>query len=160
MPTTDHDRVPGVDSRTAPDHVLGFDVHEVLIGSAGSGTDLVALRSSFERGGGHADDLVVLDGDEGLDEVRSHGAGAEPQRTIRHLMRHLDGLDGTGTGHVLAAADAALVAGGQVVVIRHVARADAPRVAAVLRAGGVAHSHYIGAWTTIENGGVPPAPPG
>ena len=70
-------------------------------------------------------------------------------------MRHLDGMDANATGHVMASAEAGLAAGRRVVAIRCVARHDAQRLAALLRTGGVQHAHYVGKWTTIENGMVP-----
>ena len=137
------------------DHFLGFDIHEVLIGTSEPEADLALLRERFVSGGGDSADFTVFDGQGGLDQLRSHGDGAEPMRTFRHLMRHLDGLDANATGHVLASADADLTAGRRVVAIRGVAKHDAQRLAALLRAGGVPHVHYVGKWTTIENGRVP-----
>ncbi len=139
----------------ADDHVLGFDIREILIGAIDPGADLALLQSRFADGGGDRDDFIVLDGQRGLDQLRSHGGRAGPMRTVRHIMRHLDGLDADATGHVLATAEADLTAGSQVIVLRGVARQDAPRLAALLKDGGVAHTHYVGSWTTIEDGGVP-----
>lgn len=134
---------------------LGTTMTEMLIGALDDAGDPGAVRDSFAAAGGDPADLVVLSGQEGLDEVLAHGSGRGVVGAIQHLARHLDRLDSSGTGHVLAAAESALASGRTVIAVRHVHRAEAAPFSNLLRSAGVSHVHYVGRWTLSEFGEAP-----
>jgi hypothetical protein len=134
---------------------LGTTMTEMLIGALDDAGDPGEVGELFVAAGGNPADLVVLSGPEGLDEVLAHGSGRGLVGRIQHLARHIDRLDSSGTGHVLAATESALASGRTVIAVRHVHRAEAASFSDLLRSAGVSHVHYVGRWTLSEFGEAP-----
>lgn len=128
---------------------------EVLVGSLGEGADPEVARARLVAAAGRRADVLALSGPEDLEELRGNGRGIAGR--VRHLVRRIEALDASGTGHVLAGAEADLKAGRTVIVLRHVKDADAAAMSRVLRDAGAPHVHHIGRWTVTEHGCVPRA---
>ena len=135
---------------------LGTTLSQVLIGTLTDGADPQALLDAM-TGAGHApDEVVVLTGPDGLDELLGHDPGHGILGHLTSLIRHIEALDDGGTGHVLSTAERDLRAGRTVVLVLHVGRADAAPLSDLLHVFGVPHVHYIGRWTVAQHG-TPPA---
>lgn len=134
---------------------IGTTLSQVLIGTLIDGADPQALRDAMIDAGQDPDEVVVLTGSDGLDELLGHVPGHGILGHLTHLMRHIEALDNDGTGHVLAAAERDLRAGHAVVLVLHVDRDDAAPLSDLLHVFGVPHVHYIGRWTVAQHGTIP-----
>lgn len=132
---------------------LGTTLSQVLI----DGADPQALRDAMIDAGQDPDEVVVLTGSDGLDELLGHDRDHGILRHLTHLIRHIEALDNDGTGHVLSAAEKDLRSGHTVILVRHVDRTAAAPLSNLLRGHGVPHVHYIGRWTVAEHGAIPVA---
>lgn len=136
---------------------IGTTLSSVLIGALANGAASDAARDALLAAGRAPEDVLVLTGEAGLDELRSRQQGFLP--AITRLIRQIEALQSDGTGHVLEAAESSLRDGHDVVVVRHVDAPAAASLAGLLRANGVSHVHYIGRWTVSESGVVPSPTP-
>lgn len=128
---------------------------QVLVGTLVDGTNPHTLRNAMIHAGRLPDEVVILAGRAGLEELLGHDRDHGILGRLAHLVRHIEALDSDGTGHVLCTAEEDLRAGHSVVLVRHVDRAAAAPLSDLLRGHGVAHVHYIGRWTVAEHGTVP-----
>ena len=129
---------------------------QVLVGTLADGGDPQSLRDAVIETGQMPDDVVLLAGDDGLDELLGHDRDRGIFGRLAHLIRHIETLDSEGTGHVLRTAEAALREGHTVALVSHVDRSTAAPLSDLLRKHGVAHVRYIGRWTVAQHGTVPP----
>ncbi len=136
---------------------LGTTLSNVLIGTLTDGTDPRTLRDEMIGAGRQPDEVVVLTGPDGLEELLGHDRDQGMLGHLTHLVRHIEALDSGGTGHVLSAAERDLRAGQPVVLVRGVDRTAAAPLSDLLRGHGVPHVHYIGRWTVAEHGAIPVA---
>ncbi len=136
---------------------LGTTLSQVLVGTLIDGADPQALREAMVAAGQAPDELVVLSGRDGLDELLGHDQRHGILGQVAHLVRQIEALDSDGTGHVLSTAERDLRAGHTVVLVLHVGRADAAPLSNLLHCFGVPHVHYIGRWTVAQHGTVPAA---
>ncbi len=127
----------------------------MLFGTLIDGTDAQTLREAMIRAGQQPDEVVVLTGPDGLEELLGRDRDQGILGYLTHLVRHIEALDSDGTGHVLSAAESDLRAGHTVVLVRQVDRTAAGPLSDLLRGHGVAHVHYIGRWTIAEHGAIP-----
>lgn len=136
---------------------IGTTLSSVLIGALADDVSSSTAQHALLAAGRPPDDVVVLAGEDGLDELLSRRQGFFP--AITRLVRQLESLESDGAGHVLKEAESSLRDGHDVVVVRNVDGQAAAPLASLLRANGVAHVHYIGRWTVAESGAVPPGDP-
>ncbi len=134
---------------------IGTNLSQVLIGALDDSADPAGLRAAVVAAGKDPADLLVLAGEAGRDELLAHDRRSSIGGWLNHLARHVEELDGGGTGHVVRSAGDDLRAGNTVIVLRHVSRAAAAPMAEVLDRAGVPHVHYIGKWTVAEGGAIP-----
>lgn len=134
---------------------LGTTLSQILLGTLADGADPQALIDAMVAAGHAPDEVVVLAGPDGLDELLGHARGHGILGHLTHLMRHIEALDSDGTGHVLAAAERDLRAGHTVVLVLHVNHTEAATLSALLHVFGVPHVHYIGRWTVAQHGTIP-----
>ncbi len=132
---------------------IGTTLSNVLIGAVEDDVNSDSARAALLAAGRPPEDVVVLAGTDGLDELLSHHQGF--LQTITRLVRQIEALDSDGTGHVLNAAESDLRDGHTLVLVRNVDGHAAAPVAGLLRANGVPHVHYIGRWTVADSGAVP-----
>lgn len=138
---------------------VGTTLSQVLVGSLEEGHDPGSIRADMLDAGQGPEDVVVLAGSAGLEELLGQDQHHGLRGHLAHLVRHLEALESEGTGHVLSAAESDLRAGRSVVLVRHVDRHAAAPLADVLHRHGVPHVHYIGRWTVAEQGTVPTIAP-
>lgn len=136
---------------------LGTTLSQVLLGTLLDEADPQALIDAMVAAGHTPDEVVVLAGPDGLDELAGHVPGRGILGHLTHLMRHNEALDSDGTGHVLADAERDLRAGHTVVLVLHVNRTEAATLSDLLHVFGVPHVHYIGRWTVAQHGTIPAA---
>jgi hypothetical protein len=134
---------------------VGTALSQVLVGTLAEGTAQVEVSDALVTAGRLPDDVVVLAGPNGLDELLGHDRGSGILGRITSVVRRIEALDSDGTGHVLGSAMSDLRSGRTVVLVRHVDRRAAGSLTEVLRRHGVAHVHYIGRWTVATAGAVP-----
>ena len=136
---------------------LGTTLSQVLVGTLIDAADPQALRDAMTRGGQQPEEVVLLTGPDGLEELLGHDRDHGILGHLTHLIRHIEALDNDGTGHVLSAAEGDLRGGRTVILVRHVDRTAAAPLSNLLRGHGVPHVHYIGRWTVAEHGAIPAA---
>lgn len=136
---------------------LGTTLSQVLIGTLIDDADPRALVDAMIAAGQAPDEVVLLTGSDGLDELLGHDPGHGILGHLTHLIRHIESLDSEGTGHVLTAAERDLRAGHTVVLVLHVRRSNAAPLSDLLQVFGVPHVHYIGRWTVAQHGTIPAA---
>ncbi len=134
---------------------LGTTLNQVLVGTVGDEHDPESIRDAVVDAGIPSEDVVVLEGRAGLEELLGHDRNRGILGRLAQLVRYIEMLDSSGTGHVLGTAEADLRAGRSVVMVRHVDSATAGWMSDLLRANGVDHQHYVGRWTVAEHGIVP-----
>lgn len=133
---------------------LSPNLTEVLIAILDDQADIERICDELVLSTPNVDPPLILAGSDGVESLRRHGSGGALS-SLRHLIRHIEALDETGTGFVLANAEEALLAGRRVLAVSSVRRHDARLVADLLRSLGAADVRYIGRWTTLEYGIVP-----
>lgn len=125
---------------------------QVLVAEVPEDRDPDELRQMLVDDGRRSDDVIVLSGRAGLDELLCHDRTDGRRSRIAHLVRHIEASDSSGTGHVLRSAEITLQAGGSVIVLRQVDRGVAARLTTLLHHLGVDAVRYIGRWTVADHG--------
>ena len=72
---------------------------QVLVGTLADGGDPQSLRDAVIETGQMPDDVVLLAGDDGLDELLGHDRDRGIFGRLAHLIRHIETLGSEGTGH-------------------------------------------------------------